>query len=133
MDRKLRISSLELLEFHKQNAPLNQVSSHFGGSCKFIYCEKTCNEVIKALFTDELPTNIDWAYPEQVLTQKQLVRLCQIIIDKKVEKYKILTTTTIFLGWLQFSEKLITSHDGKDYSIPYGYGWNITQLWEFQQ
>ena len=119
----LTIDSKPLFDFLLRNYQLGDMGS-------YLYSLKTAEEVISVLL-GKIPKEIDWEYPEQVLSTKQQCYVSDII-NKLDIPINILTTSSVFLSRIKFDEKYQAVNNEK-YTINYGYGNKLDALWEYQQ
>lgn len=119
MVKKLRVDSEPLLRHNLRQAEL--ATGQY-----LVYCQKTAIETIMAL-KGVFPDEINWAYPEQFLTTRQMAHLASKL-DKKPINISILSSNPIWATHCKM-DSCIEVVRGQEHSFAV-YGQDFSYIWE---
>lgn len=126
----LEINALQMIEDINSQLSIAEMLD----DCVRPVCSRTSREVAKALLTGELPKEINWLYPEQLISIKMVVRIADLIHAAGITNIRIKTSTPIWGTRIQFEEKSVYNpQNSQMYSIPFLYGHTVNSTWDHQQ
>lgn len=95
-----------------------------------VFCQTTAEQVVEILCTKAFPSKIDWKYPEQFLTLRQMAYIAKML-DKMDIEISILSANPIWAGMCKFDSK-VEVIKGQEYGFV-AYGHNFADLWDHAQ